>query len=249
MSGNAGRGRLWVVLGLLVVAAASAGALWWWPRPKEGEGKTPADPAAALAANNRGVGHMEWFNQEGGFSKAIDAFEEALRHDPDWLPAHINLAIALLNTDPPKHLDRATQIFEEVLKRDPDNLHAHYCLGMIALYQNRRAEAYNRFDTVVKHDPRDAHAWFHKGLTHPAGQFSAESKECFEKALALNPNLTAARYQVAQHPHQRDPARTARLLAEHKELMEKAEWFEPAAIKYTEMGKYAEVIGRTDRTE
>src|SRR5581483_10466674 len=90
----------------------------------------------------------------------------------------------------------------------------------------------------------DAHAWLNKGVTHPDGNDSAAAKACFEKALQLNPYLNAARYAVAQHPHDRDQARTLQLLAEHKKLID-AEWQTLSGIKYTEMGPYADVIGRT----
>ncbi|HZY83506.1 MAG TPA: hypothetical protein VFE78_01635, partial [Gemmataceae bacterium] len=72
---------------------------------------------AALQANNRGVGHLEQFDNE----RAIVDFEEAARLAPGWLPAQINLGIALLNTDRKPELERAKQVFEGVLAKEPDN--------------------------------------------------------------------------------------------------------------------------------
>src|SRR4051812_23682749 len=65
--------------------------------------RTSLDPATALAAHNRGIGLMEQFD----YRKAADAFAEAVRLDPDWLPGQVNLGIALLNTANDAGLDRA----------------------------------------------------------------------------------------------------------------------------------------------
>lgn len=104
-------------------------------------------------------------------------------------------------------------------------------------------EAYAHFDTVAKRDPRDPHTWYQKGDTHPLGKDSPEAKKCFEEALRLDPNFNSARYAIAQHPHEHDPARSKPLLDEHKALKD-ANWENEFGLKYTEMGKYAEVIGR-----
>ncbi|HZY85090.1 MAG TPA: hypothetical protein VFE78_09690, partial [Gemmataceae bacterium] len=87
----ASRWRLMVGFGLLllVVAGALTWAGWWYWQ------KSQANLLAALEANNRGVGHMERFE----YDPAITEFEQVVQLAPDWLPGHVNLGIALLNTD------------------------------------------------------------------------------------------------------------------------------------------------------
>src|SRR5262249_34226510 len=172
---NGPRPRRWplVLLLLAVVLILGAGGYLVWTHFHPW-----SDPVAAMAANNRGVGHMEQFQ----YDDAVTDFEEAVRLAPDWLPAQINLGIALLNAggkrdakkkfDLPRPdnsplsdpaLDRAVAIFQDVLSHDPDNLHAHYCIGVIEQHRNKLAEAYPHFDFVTRRDPEDAHAWLRKG--------------------------------------------------------------------------------------
>src|SRR5687767_14846354 len=130
------RRRLFLVSGGLVALLLGILVACYFvfrPRPTP-----PPDMTAAAEANLRGVGYMEQFHYHG----AIDDFTEALKFAPDWTPAKINLGIALLNTATPENLQRAWNLFEEVLRQEPNHLHAHYCMGIIALHQNRLNEAY-----------------------------------------------------------------------------------------------------------
>ena len=71
------------------------------------------------------------------YNDAVKEFEEAAKLAPDWTPAKINLAIALLNTQTPANLDRALELFKGILDADPDNAHAQYCSGIILFYQSQ----------------------------------------------------------------------------------------------------------------
>ena len=252
--------RRWLLLAMAVVLLAGLGFAAWYGWGREQPPKTDpvaasmfsrellralsrkqppkTDPVAAARANLRGVGLMEQFE----YPDAVAAFEEVVRLDPEWLPGQINLGIALLNTNKPDNLKRAIAVFQKVLEKDPNNLHAHYCLGIIYLYQNRIPEAASHFETVTRLDPTDAYAWYHRGLTHPDKDDSPEAKGFFRKALDLNPSLNAARYALAQHRFEYDEKKSKELLAEHKALID-ANWESDYQLVYTEMGRYAEVIG------
>jgi cytochrome c-type biogenesis protein CcmH/NrfG len=232
---------LFLILSALIVGSLGIGAYFVWFRPKP----VPPQPdmTAAMAANVRGIGFMEQFN----YPAAEKEFAEALRIAPDWLPARINLGIALFNQQPTdqkelaNQVTRAQEVFNGVLACDADNKHAHYCLGMIALYVGQLREAHEHFANVNRLDPEDAHTWLRLGTTHPDGPTSAAARDCFEKALQFNPYLNEARYRLAFA--QTDPAKKQALLAEHEGLS-KADLFTESRIVYAEMGKYADVIGR-----
>jgi Flp pilus assembly protein TadD len=223
-----------IILLLCVLAAAAGVVAYSWFRPK------PVDMAAAMVANTRGVGRMERFE----YAEAEQEFAEAVRLAPDWLPARINLGMAQFN----QHTDAAAKArgettLRDVLTKDADNKHAHYCLGIIAGDRGRTAEAHEHFAAVNKLDPDDPHTWLRLGLTHPSGVRSAEAQNCFEQALKRNPYLNAARYNLAQCLRPTDPARADKLDEEFKALKE-ATWEAESGIRYGEMGKYADVIGR-----
>jgi cytochrome c-type biogenesis protein CcmH/NrfG len=225
----------WLTASLVVLGALGVAALTYWPR----QPTVRTDPVAAAHANLRGVGYMERFD----YAAAAKEFEEVVKLDPNWLPGQINLGIALLNTQEPDNLKRAIDLFRKVLEKDPDNCHAHYCLGIIYLYQNRRDEAATQFETVTRLDPTDAYAWYQRGLTSPDKDESPQAKRFYRKALDLNPYLNAARYALAQHSFEHDDKKSKELLDEFQALAN-AHWEADYRLVYSEMGRYAEVIGR-----
>jgi Tfp pilus assembly protein PilF len=209
--------------------------------------KSQADQVAAAHANALGVGFMEQFD----FARAAAAFEEAGRLAPTWTPAKINLGIALLNessTDVKtgqEKLGRASAIFREVLASDADNPYAHYCLGIIYYYRGQLTEALPHFEAVTRADPNDAHAWYFQGMSLKDSGVSHESLDCFEKALKLNPYLKAGLLAVANHVLTADDPKKKDDLLEQFKRLQADEAFDRLDIKYSEMGRYAEVIGKS----
>ena len=141
------RSRRWPAIGSVVVLIASVGLVFWLVRKPDAP---KSDPLGATEANARGVGLMEQFE----YAPAAKEFEEAVRLAPEWLPARINLGMALYNAaasaeDPV--LPKAIAIFEQVLKDEPDNLYAHFNLGIIFKYQAKYdlAQKHFRFVTDV----------------------------------------------------------------------------------------------------
>jgi len=233
-SPSTGRSRaLPIVLMLLLVGGAIA-VFTLWPRPTA----NPADDLpAAMTANQRGVGLMEQYE----YKKAVPEFEEATKLAPGWLPARINLAIALMNENTVETKKRAEELLEAVLAKEPDSKHAHYCLGILLNDRTQIKEAHEHFATVNKLDPEDAHTWLRMGNTHPNGNDSPEARNCFEQALKRNGYLNAARYGLFLGLRADDPARAEKTLAEFERL-KAADWEQLSGIKYSEMGKYADVI-------
>lgn len=226
-----------LALAFTAVTAAVAAYLLW-PRPNLIL-QTAPDLTAALAANARGVGRMERFE----YPEAAAEFAEAARLAPEWRPARINFGIARFNQDTPEALAEARVVFAQALALDPDDRHAHFCLGVISAERGPFADAHPHFAAVNRLDPGDAHTLLRLGLTHPAGPRSAEARGYFEQALARNPYLNAARYNLSQILYDADPDRAKRLEAEFKALVA-ANWESESAAVYGVMGKYADVIGR-----
>jgi hypothetical protein len=234
------RSRIWtglaflILIGLCLVAVRRFG------------GDRSENFESAARANMRGVGLMDQFQ----YASAAEAFKEASELAPTWVSAKINLGIALYNLgggstdDAGKETDlqAAIRIFKDVLKTEPDNIHGHYNLGVVLLYLNELDDAKLHFTRVTELDPKDAHGWLLRARCFADASDSAEAKGYFEKALALNPYLNAARYSIAQHRLTDDATRT-KLLNEFNELMlgnSDVEYVE----KYTDMGRYSFVIGK-----
>jgi tetratricopeptide (TPR) repeat protein len=238
----------WLILALLLVALA-VGGIRWGTRQRE------TDMAAVHRANNRGIGYMDQFD----YSKAIEAFEEAARLAPDWLPGKINLGIALLyqsgrvsGTDPhepgsrEQTAQRAINLFEDIRARQSADSwvqpHANFCLGLLHFYSGRSKDARPYFERVTQFDPNDGDAWFQYGRTIEFDN-PEEATRCFHRALEYAPYHKGALYAVAQQIRETDPKKADALLAEFIAL-DKARAFD-WQLPYREVGKYAQLIGRS----
>ena len=216
------------------------------------------DMTAVFKANLRGVGYMEQFE----YARAVDAFEEVRRLAPAWWPGQVNMGIALLNqagTITPINeqqdrerrqvFQRAINLFQDVLARHSESREAqasaNYCLAVI--YQNlgmpaRRYRPY--LERVLELDSEDADSWFRLGLTLTEKD-PRRAADCFSRAMRLNPYLRGAAYNFILNSYVREhePDRRAKALAEF-ESMDRLKLYNAAKERYTELGKYCEVIGR-----
>ena len=233
------RSRRWPAIGSVVVLIASVGLVFWLVRKPDAP---KSDPLGATEANARGVGLMEQFE----YAPAAKEFEEAVRLAPEWLPARINLGMALYNAaasaeDPV--LPKAIAIFEQVLKDEPDNLYAHFNLGIIFKYQAKYDLAQKHFRFVTDADPDDDRAWLYQGQAHIDSQVSEECRRYFQKALALNPYLVPAWYALANHASTSEKEQTEKL--ERMKQLQAANWEDEARPdRHSEQGRYATIIGR-----
>ncbi len=247
----AGRGRwmLWLGASLLLAAFGFLGWQWW----------TQPDMARVLAANNRGVGHMEQHSAD--YPKAVEAFEEVVRLAPDWLPGQINLGIALMNVG--KNPDatngetneaafrRARDVFRAILRRDPDNPHAHFCLGLIVHFRGRPddfPQAIEHFKKVTEIDPLDAAAWYWLGRSYLDDR--DQQFQCFRRAVDLDPNVTAALQGLHDLLQQEGKPQEAREFIERMQALRESKWEDSIDSRYySDLGKYALVIGRAPAAE
>jgi tetratricopeptide (TPR) repeat protein len=219
----------------------------WWTQP---------DMARVLAANNRGIGHMEQFL----FPEAVQDFEEVVRLAPAWVPGNINLGIAIMNLakNPEANAStsqdtfrRARGLFEEVLRTEPNNPYAHFCLGLIIHFRGHVDEfeqAIAHFKRVTEIDPGDAAAWYWLGSSYLEER--DQRIRCYQRALELDPNLTAALQGLHDGLQQEGKPQEARQFIERLQALRQADWESSIDTRfYSDLGKYALVIGRAASAE
>jgi tetratricopeptide (TPR) repeat protein len=230
---------------LLVLAGVGAGLYWFWH----------VDWDEVEKLNDRGVALMDRFE----YDQAVAVFEDVDKKAPGWMTGRINLGIALMNNGSKKDADliRAQDVFQAILKDEPDNPYAHFCLGIMATHGKDVEKAIPHFEIVLRHDPRDPHTlcWLADVLP-----FGDERKlDYCRQALEIQPAFTTAIYVLQQHLNRqvamtKAPDKKAELKRQADELtkrfndLDRSKTGASFGIKYSDMGKYAEVIARRPTT-
>ncbi len=118
-------------------------------------------PASHL---NLGIFYTERFD----WGDAEHAYRTALRLDPNFVPALVNLAdlYRLKGAD-----DKGEPLLLEALKREPKNPEAHEALGLWLVRNEREEEALGHFEQAARLDPEDPrHSYVYGIALQSAGQ-------------------------------------------------------------------------------
>jgi tetratricopeptide (TPR) repeat protein len=91
----------------------------------------------------------ELFLDKHNTQDAARSFEEALKADPQWAPAHLGLAQALADTNPPA----AAEALGRAVAIDPGLTEAHVLSAQLQIDAGHRAEARTILATAVQRNP------------------------------------------------------------------------------------------------
>jgi len=144
-----------------------------------------ADPAVETAW---GELFLETYNPP----EALRSFQQVLKEDDSWAPAHLGAAKTLANENPPE----AAAAAEQALKIDPTYADAELFLAELDLDNTRYAEARSRIDRVLARNPSNLDARALLGaiayVRDDQATFEAEAK----RVLGVNPAFGEV-YRVA----------------------------------------------------
>jgi serine/threonine protein kinase/tetratricopeptide (TPR) repeat protein len=124
--------------------------------------------------------------------RAIAAFEQATRHDPEYVNAWVALGGAYTLKGSFLSLqdlvERAVEIERRAIALNPTSADAHMWLGSAVLQQGRTDEAIAEIREAVRLDPQNGQAYqgLARALWVGKGDFAA-AIPLFEKAIELNP--------------------------------------------------------------
>jgi len=144
-----------------------------------------ADPAVETAW---GELFLETFN----LREALKSFQQVLKEDESWAPAHLGAAKTLANENPPA----AAAAAEQALKIDPAYSDAELFLAELDLDNTRYDAARARIDRVLARNPADLDARALVGaIAYVRGDQAAFDAEV-QRVLAVNPAFGEV-YRVA----------------------------------------------------
>lgn len=143
----------------------------------------------ALKHNDLGVA----FVFRGDREQAVDEFKHALRLEPNYFAASLNLANTLL--DMGKHEEAIAQ-FHEALRLKPTDAKAHNDLGVALKSMGDLQGAVAEFQTVLRLRPDDVHAHNNLGVALKAlGNMDGAIAE-YKTAIQLQPSDLNAHYNL-----------------------------------------------------
>ncbi len=122
------------------------------------------------------------------------AYNEALKLDPGYAPAHIQLGLSYYRTG---EYDRAAEHLEAALRRNRDAGDAHYYFGLVRRAQNRIGEAIDQLMWCVRAGYRESVARYVLGEIHLASDSIGQALDNLEQAVRLDPRDLKARTVLA----------------------------------------------------
>jgi len=122
-----------------------------------------------------------------GHAEDIQAFDEAIKLDPDDAGAWFNKGNALSDQG---RYDEAIEAFDEAIRLDPENAGAWFNKGKALGDQGRYDEAIQAYDEAIRIDPKLAIAWNNKGLAlYEMGEYTEA-----DVAVAIAREIQAGRW-------------------------------------------------------
>jgi Tfp pilus assembly protein PilF len=155
-----------------------------------------ADPRSLAARFNLGVA----FVAQGRLDAAVAAFRDALEMAPDVAALHVNLGAALKRRG---DLDQAILSYERAAALEP-SLATLNNLGSALRERGRAADAIAAFRGALRIDAGSALVHVNLGTALEDARELEEATRCYERALALDPQLGPARRALASVLVERD---------------------------------------------
>ena len=153
----------------------------------------------------RGKALVAEFDRPDKLEMARKDFEEALRLDPNYVPALAGLSMVegqyFRNIDAaPLHLQRAEALARKALSIDPQVSTVHVALGLIAGFNYDYRHAAEEFREAHRLEPDNAPAWDYEGwvLAYQQPPDGVGAEEAVREALRLGFSSLAAYYHLGR---------------------------------------------------
>jgi tetratricopeptide (TPR) repeat protein len=135
----------------------------------------------------------ELWTEIGDYSRAVAAFSDVLRSNPDQRKAHYDSGLAYIRWE---RWPEATQQFQQELSLYPGDPEAQYHLGFVYVQQSRIDEAAQLFEQVIAAHPDYANAQYELGKILLDRGKTADAIAHFEAAAHLSPRADYMHYQL-----------------------------------------------------
>jgi tetratricopeptide (TPR) repeat protein len=125
----------------------------------------------------------ELFVEKHQWGEAAKSFQAALKNQPDYGPAQLGMAEAVVNENPPA----AERFARRALELNPADVRAHLFLAELATFDDQKDEAREAIDAALAINPNSPEALALSAALHYVEGRDAEYKEAINAALTINP--------------------------------------------------------------
>ena len=150
----------------------------------------PRNPASAEQAYIEGVA----FDKKSKEREARASYEEALKRDPGFAPAHIALGLSYYRSG---EYPQAADHLNQALRRNKDAGDAHYYLALVERAQGRNSEAVEQLMWTVRSGFRESVSRYVLGEMSLAAGNNSEAIEHLSQSVMLDPRDLKARTALA----------------------------------------------------
>ncbi|MGH9793164.1 MAG: FG-GAP-like repeat-containing protein [Candidatus Acidiferrales bacterium] len=192
----------------------------------------PADPHAAIRANNLGAAYLNQQRTE----QALAQFKQAQAADPKLAVARVNEAIALLNL---QRIEPARALLSEIVAQDSKNVRAWYNLGLLEKNSGDAEKALAAFEKAAALDPGDPDTHYFIGTLHSQLQKYDDAIAAFQRAIKSNPFHVSAEFGLARAQQRLGNAEQARLHLARFQHLNTEKLGAPMSLAYGDQGKYS----------
>jgi tetratricopeptide (TPR) repeat protein len=127
--------------------------------------------------------------QEGKLEEAVSELEEALRANPGYVDALVNLGGTMAELG---RYDEAIARYQDVLKHRPDRADIRLRLGTLFIQTGKHSEAVKELEQVAQANPTSALAQFELGRALIEDKRETEGIEALRRSLEIDPKQPAA---------------------------------------------------------
>src|SRR5262245_40376401 len=196
-----------------------------------------ADPdarsAEAARSNSVGVAYMG----QQRFAEAQKQFEAALKAEPGYALAKLNLGIALVAQ---QKSDEAKAALLEATRKLPNDPFGWYNLGLVYKDTAEHEKAIEAFQHVAKLAPHEPDAFYFIGYLNTQLQKYEEAITAYQAALAIFPYHASAEFGLAKAYQRKGEAEKAKDHLQKFQKMTAAKIGTPFGAGYGDQGKFSQ---------
>ena len=126
------------------------------------------------------------YTGKGEYKRAIEAYKQAIRINPDDAEAHYGLGLAYGHLGQNR---KAIEALKQAIRINPDHAKAHYSLGVIYGNLGRDREAVDAYGQAIRINPDYAAAHLNLGVFYAKLGRSREAIEEYKQAIRIDPDL------------------------------------------------------------